>query len=268
MTIQSQAGSGRPESSGLPAPSVRPGNGTTPEGAQSEQEAARWVQRMFAEVAPRYDLLNHVLSMNIDKHWRARTVRRLRPSLRNPQAKVLDLCCGTGDLLIELERAAGRPLMGSDFCLPMLEGAAVKLRQQKLASSLFDGDGLSLPFANDTLDLITIAFGFRNFANYRSGLAELYRVLKPGGALALLEFSHPPNRLVRGAYEFYSHQVLPRIGAMVSGSASAYRYLPSSVRKFPTAPDLAAWMREAGFDAVDFEYMTLGVVALHVGRKG
>lgn len=246
---------------------VRRGHGTTPEGADTEQDAARWVQRMFAEVAPRYDLLNHVLSLNIDKGWRARTVARVLPILQNPEAKVLDLCCGTGDLLIELERAAGRPLLGSDFCLPMLEGAAGKLRERELASRLFDGDGLGLPLADGSVDLITIAFGFRNFANYRAGLAELYRVLKPGGTLALLEFSHPPNRVVRGGYEFYSHQVLPRIGALISGSRTAYTYLPSSVKKFPPAPELAAWMRECGFRDVDYEYMTLGVVALHVGRK-
>ncbi|MCW5965569.1 MAG: bifunctional demethylmenaquinone methyltransferase/2-methoxy-6-polyprenyl-1,4-benzoquinol methylase UbiE [Bryobacterales bacterium] len=241
--------------------------GTTPDGVANEQEAARWVQGMFAQVAPKYDLLNHVLSLNIDRLWRARTVRRLLPILRNPDAKVLDLCCGTGDLLVELERAAGRPLLGSDFCLPMLEGASAKLRQRNLASRLFDGDGLALPLADASLDLITIAFGFRNFANYHAGLVELHRVLKPGGTLALLEFSHPPNRLIRVGYQTYSHHVLPRLGALISGSRNAYRYLPRSVQKFPPAPELVEWLRGAGFAEAEYTYMTLGVVALHLGRK-
>jgi demethylmenaquinone methyltransferase/2-methoxy-6-polyprenyl-1,4-benzoquinol methylase len=222
---------------------------------------------MFAEVAPRYDLLNHLLSMNIDRLWRARTVRLLRPILRNPEARVMDLCCGTGDLLVELERAAGRPLLGSDFCHPMLEGAAAKLRRQRLQSHLFDGDGLALPLADGSLDLVTIAFGFRNFAHYHQGLAELRRVLRPGGTLAILEFSHPPNRLIRAGYELYSHHVLPRMGALISGSRSAYRYLPNSVRKFPDAPELCRWMQDCGFAEVRYHHFTFGVVALHVGRR-
>jgi len=241
--------------------------GTTPEGASTEQEASRWVQGMFAEVAPRYDLLNHVLSMNIDKGWRNYTVKQLLPILRNPEARVLDLCCGTGDLLIAMEQAAGRRLYGSDFCFPMLVGAAQKIRQQQLGSPLFGGDGLGLPLADGSLDLITIAFGFRNFANYHKGLAELYRVLKPGGTLAILEFSQPPNRLIRFGYELYSHHVLPRLGAWVSGSKAAYSYLPSSVKKFPPGPELAEWMRATGFREVSFAYRTFGVAALHLGRK-
>ncbi len=241
--------------------------GTTPDGAATPQEAARWVQAMFAEVAPRYDFLNHLLSLNIDRLWRTRTVRHLRHILQDPQARVLDLCCGTGDLLVELERTAGRPLLGSDFCHPMLQGAAAKLHRQHLQSHLFDGDGLSLPLADDTLNLITIAFGFRNFANYEQGLQELHRVLSPGGTLAILEFSHPPNRAIRAGYEMYSHHVLPRLGALVSGSRAAYRYLPSSVRKFPTAPELADWMHGSGFCEVSYQHFTFGVVALHLAKK-
>lgn len=241
--------------------------GTTPEGAQSEQEAARWVQTMFAEVAPRYDFLNHFLSLNIDRTWRARTVARLLPVLQNPDTRVLDLCCGTGDLLIEMERAAKRPLLGSDFCFPMLAGASRKIEQGGLASSLFDSDGLGLPLDDASMDLVTIAFGFRNFANYHHGLIELHRVLKQGGTLAILEFSHPPNPLLRAGYEVYSHHILPRLGALLSGSSRAYRYLPSSVKKFPKAPELAEWMRDCGFADARFEYMTFGIVALHLARK-
>lgn len=244
-----------------------PGSGTTPEGAATEQEAARWVQEMFGQVAHRYDLLNHVLSLNIDKFWRAHTVKRLDGILRNPEARAMDLCCGTGDLLVAMERAAGRPLLGSDFCYPMLEGAAGKIRRLGLGSTLFDADGLALPLADDALDLITIAFGFRNFANYRRGLQELRRVLKPGGTLAILEFSQPPNRAFRAFYDFYSTRVLPRIGGLVSGSSAAYSYLPASVKKFPGAPELREWMQEEGFREVEFDYLSFGIAALHLARK-
>lgn len=244
---------------------VRPG--TSPEGVATEREAARWVQEMFAQVAPRYDLLNHVLSMNIDKRWRARTVRRLTPVLTNPDARVMDLCCGTGDLLVAMEQKAGRALLGSDFCLPMLEGAAQKIAAARLKSALFDADGLELPLRDSSVDLITIAFGFRNFANYRRGLVELRRVLRPGGTLAILEFSQPPNGLFRAAYNAYSTHILPRVGGLLSGSSAAYSYLPSSVRKFPGAPELSEWILEEGFASVDFEYLSFGIAALHTARR-
>lgn len=245
----------------------QPASGTTPEGVIGEREAARWVERMFAQVAPRYDLLNHVLSLNIDTRWRAHTVRRVAGVLENPRARVLDLCCGTGDLLIALERAAGRALLGSDFCYPMLTGAARKIERLKFASHLFGADGLELPLGDASLDLITIAFGFRNFSNYRRGLAELHRVLKPGGTLAILEFSQPPNRAFRSLYNFYSAHILPRIGALISGSPEAYSYLPASVRKFPAAPGLRDWLLEEGFQEAEFDYLSFGIAALHLARK-
>ncbi|MDZ7638975.1 MAG: bifunctional demethylmenaquinone methyltransferase/2-methoxy-6-polyprenyl-1,4-benzoquinol methylase UbiE [Bryobacterales bacterium] len=247
--------------------SAKPAHGSTPEGAESEREAARWVQQMFGQVAPRYDLLNHVLSLNIDKRWRAHTVRKLAPILRQPAARAMDLCCGTGDLLVAMEREAGRPLLGSDFCFPMLTAASAKIGRLGLSSTLFDADGLELPLAAESLDLITIAFGFRNFSNYRRGLAELRRVLRPGGTLAILEFSQPPNRLFRAFYGFYSTQVLPRIGGLVSGSSAAYSYLPASVRKFPGAPELREWILEEGFQEVEFDYLSFGIAALHTARK-
>ncbi len=241
--------------------------GTTPAGTGSEREAARRVQEMFGEVAPRYDFLNHFLSLNIDTRWRAHTVRRVGGVLRNPNARVMDLCCGTGDLLVAMERTAGRPLFGSDFCYPMLEGAARKLSRLGLHSTLFDADGLELPLAGESLDLITIAFGFRNFSNYRRGLAELHRVLRPGGTLAILEFSQPPNRAFRSLYNLYSTHVLPRIGGIVSGSSAAYSYLPESVRKFPGAPEFREWILEEGFREVEYGYLSFGISALHVARK-
>ena len=240
--------------------------GTTPEGSRSEQEASRWVRGMFGRVAPRYDLANHLLSANIDKYWRAHTVARVRSILRRPDSRVLDLACGTGDLLIALERVAGRRLIGSDFCHPMLEGAQAKLKRENLKSTLVEADALSLPLCDASLDLITIAVGFRNFTNYRGGLVEMRRVLRPGGALAILEFTQPPNAAFAAIYNWYSRKILPIIGGAISGARDAYTYLPESVRKFPDAPDLAAQMKESGFATVEWEYLTFGIVALHIGR--
>ncbi len=236
--------------------------GTSPKGARTEQEASLWVRDMFGRVAHRYDLANHLLSMNIDRRWRARTVARVRSVTRRTDARVLDLCCGTGDLLLALEKDRGALVMGSDFCHPMLLGAAVKSAR----CPLFESDALQLPLADSSLDAITIAFGFRNLANYEAGLLELRRVLKRGGVLAILEFSQPPNRAFAALYNWYSRKVLPVIGGMISGSRDAYDYLPESVRKFPPAEELAAMMKRAGFAAVEFERMTGGIVALHVGQ--
>jgi demethylmenaquinone methyltransferase/2-methoxy-6-polyprenyl-1,4-benzoquinol methylase len=240
--------------------------GTTPEGTRSEQEAARHVRSMFGRVARRYDLANHLLSANVDRYWRNRTVARVRDILRRPDARVLDLACGTGDLLIALERAAGRRLIGSDFCHPMLTGAQAKLHRGRFHSALLESDALALPFPDSSLDLITIAFGYRNLANYRAGLDEMRRVLRPGGALAILEFTQPPNQAFAAVYNWYSRHVLPIVGGAISGAPDAYRYLPESVRKFPDAPELARMMTEAGFKQVDWEYLTFGIAAMHIGR--
>jgi demethylmenaquinone methyltransferase / 2-methoxy-6-polyprenyl-1,4-benzoquinol methylase len=241
-------------------------SGTTPEGTRSEQEAARWVRGMFGRVAHRYDLANHLLSFNIDKLWRAHTVRRVRHILQRPDARVLDICCGTGDLVLALERdAAALPVLGSDFCHPMLVAAHDKVLRRRAHAVLFESDALRLPVRDRSLDLITVAFGFRNLANYQAGLLEMRRVLRPGGAAVILEFSQPPNRAFAALYNFYSRRILPLIGGMISGSRDAYTYLPESVRKFPSAPQLAAEMRNAGFHPVEFEYLTGGIVALHLG---
>ena len=247
-------------------PVNQPGAGTTPEGARSEKEAAQWVRSMFGRVAPRYDLANHLLSANIDRYWRNHTVKRVRDILHRPGSRAIDLACGTGDLLVALEREAGRGLIGSDFCHPMLEGAQTKLRRTKLSSVLVEADAMKLPLSDASVDLITIAFGFRNLANYRAGLVEMRRVLRPGGALAILEFTTPPNQTFAGLYNWYSRKILPAIGGLISGAPEAYRYLPESVRKFPDAPNLAAVMQESGFASVDWEYLTFGIAALHIGR--
>ncbi len=240
--------------------------GTTPEGARTEQEASRWVRRMFGQVAPRYDLANHLLSANVDKYWRNHTVARVASILDKPDTRILDLACGTGDLLIALERKAGRSLIGSDFCHPMLTGASAKLNRERLRSTLVESDALALPFPDASLDLITISFGYRNLANYRAGLVEMRRVLRPGGALAILEFTNPPNAAFAAVYNWYSCKVLPILGGVISGTREAYEYLPASVRKFPEAPELAEMMKDAGFPSVEWEYLTFGIAALHIGR--
>jgi demethylmenaquinone methyltransferase/2-methoxy-6-polyprenyl-1,4-benzoquinol methylase len=237
-------------------------SGSTPPGAHSEREAAAWVREMFGRVAPRYDLANHLLSFNIDRYWRAHTVARLRDVLARPDARVLDICCGTGDLVRALQRGGEATVMGSDFCHPMLVAAQAKVG----AGMLFEADALRLPLADASLDLITVAFGFRNLANYDAGLREMRRVLRPGGTAAILEFSKPPNRLFGALYNLYSHRVLPAIGGALSGSRDAYTYLPESVRKFPGPEELAKMMRSAGFAAVAFERLTAGIVALHLAH--
>lgn len=239
--------------------------GTTPPGTSNEREAARWVEGMFASIAPRYDFVNHLLSFNIDRLWRKRLIKRLSPILKKPDATILDLCCGTGDVLLDLQTQAVLPVLGADFCHPMLVTAQTKAAQKGFKARLFEADALALPMGDHVLDAISIAFGFRNLANYEAGLRELHRVLKPGGMLAILEFSHPAGPLMKTAYDFYSRLVLPVIGSLVSGAPGAYAYLPESIRKFPRAPQLLTIMNRAGFVETRFELLTGGIAALHTG---
>jgi demethylmenaquinone methyltransferase / 2-methoxy-6-polyprenyl-1,4-benzoquinol methylase len=239
--------------------------GTTPAGAQDEREAAAWVRGMFGRVAHRYDFLNHLLSFNVDRYWRAYTVRRVRHILERPGARVLDLCCGTGDLTLALERRSRGVVLGSDFCHPMLASARGKVEQRHARVALFESDALRLPIRDGSIDLVTAAFGFRNLANYEAGLAEMRRVLRPAGVAAILEFSQPPNALLRAVNNLYCRRILPWIGGLISGAPDAYSYLPESVRKFPAAPELAEDMRRAGFETVRYDYLTGGAVALHWG---
>jgi len=241
--------------------------GTTPAGTSTQQEASRWVRDMFERIAPRYDLANHVLSLNLDRWWRTKTVKRVQHILHRPGARALDLCCGTGDLLIALRAKSSATVVGSDFCHPMLTAAHEKIARRGLACPLFEADALCLPLSDGALDLITVAFGFRNLANYQAGLAEMYRVLKPSGMAAILEFSQPGGTMFGKLYGLYSRWVLPRIGGALSGSRDAYAYLPASIDKFPSAEDLAHDMRKAGFRSVEVVRMTGGTVALHVGTK-
>ena len=241
--------------------------GTTPRGSAGEREASAWVRSMFGRIAPRYDLANHLLSFNLDRHWRAVTVSRVREILKRPGARALDVCCGTGDLLAALSGEAAGQVFGSDFCHPMLTAASAKLAKRRMPARLFEADALQLPLAAESLDLITVAFGFRNLANYEQGLAEMRRVLKPGGMAAILEFSQPRSPAFAALYGFYSRRVLPAIGGALSGSRDAYEYLPESIGKFPTAEQLAERMQAAGFRSVEFVRLTAGTVALHVGVK-
>jgi demethylmenaquinone methyltransferase/2-methoxy-6-polyprenyl-1,4-benzoquinol methylase len=245
-------------------------------GAADEAAASRQVRAMFSGIAPYYDLLNHLLSLRFDIAWRRRVARRFNGLLQRPGAQVLDLCCGTGDLAFSLAaEAAGRDqvdraaVTGADFAHPMLLRACQKAATMSGGASprFLEADALYLPFADSSFDLVTTAFGFRNLANYRAGLAEFHRVLRSGGSLAILEFSEPRSALFGSLFAFYFRRVLPRIGGMVSGDSSAYTYLPNSVRRFPQPPQLQQWMQEAGFNDLKSESWTGGIVSLHTGMR-
>jgi demethylmenaquinone methyltransferase/2-methoxy-6-polyprenyl-1,4-benzoquinol methylase len=218
---------------------------------------------MFAGIAGRYDLLNHVLSMNIDKRWRKFVRNKLQDILDDQNAVVLDVACGTGDLAIELRNNAKAKIIGSDFCRPMLT-----IAREKAADIPFvEGDAMGLPFDDGKFDAVTIAFGLRNLPNFEDGLRELCRILKPGGRLAILEFSSPIVPGFRGLFNFYFTRILPRVGGMVSGSRGAYEYLPDSVSKFPDQKGLSSMMSAAGFNAIDYTNLTGGIAACHIGTK-
>ena len=222
---------------------------------------------MFSDIAPKYDLLNHLLSFNIDKSWRRVLLRRLSEVLKRPDARILDLCCGTGDVLLDLQSKSQTQILGADFCHPMLVTAQRKASARTMDALLLEGDAMELPLSDASLDAISIAFGFRNLVNYDEALKECLRVLKPGGTLAILEFSHPPGAFMRTAYGFYSSVVLPAVGTLISGSRQAYTYLPKSVSKFPSALTLRDMISAAGFSNSRFELLTGGVAALHSGVK-
>jgi len=252
----------------MPEPAAVP-KGTQPEGARNEQEASQQVREMFTRIAPRYDLLNHLLSAQMDRLWRARTARELKSTLNRPNALVLDLCCGTGDLAFSLARHAKARIIGADFSHTML----VRAREKSVTANetnplpLFEADALRLPVEDDSLDLVTTAFGFRNLANYEEGLREVFRVLKRGGSLAILEFTEPAPGFLGNAYRFYTRKVLPKIGGLISGDKEAYAYLPKSVKRFFLPDELSALMISVGYRPVRYRLMTLGSVALHIAIK-
>jgi demethylmenaquinone methyltransferase / 2-methoxy-6-polyprenyl-1,4-benzoquinol methylase len=228
-----------------------------------ELEHAKAVRAMFAGIAGRYDLLNHILSANIDKRWRRKVRAELADVLANEDAVVLDVACGTGDLAIELQRDARAKVIGTDFCRPMLSVACDKAPE----IAFVEGDAMNLSFADGSFDAVTIAFGLRNLSNFRGGLNELYRVLKSGGRLVILEFSSPVVPGFRGAFRFYFSNILPRIGGWISGERGAYEYLPDSVSKFPDQKALAAMMQETGLKNISYKNLTGGIAAIHLGEK-
>ncbi len=232
-----------------------------------EAAHAKAVREMFAGIAGRYDLLNHLLSVNIDKRWRRKVSNALRDILDRPDAVVLDVACGTGDLSIELNRNSQAQIIGTDFCRPMLEFAKSKSESEPHPIPYIEGDALDLPFDDNRFDAVTIAFGLRNLAKVDGGLAELHRILKPGGKLAILEFSSPVVPGFGRLFNFYFSYILPRIGGAVSGSRGAYEYLPDSVSKFPNQKKLVAMMKDTGFEEVRFQNLTGGIAALHLGTK-
>lgn len=234
-------------------------------GAQASKTRA--VCEMFAAVAPRYDFLNHFLSLGRDIAWRKATAQALRETLERPGSLTLDVCCGTGDLALALARYSSGKVLGADFCHPMLELAKAKAQPQPHSVSFLEADTLALPFRDSLLDVVSVAFGFRNLAHYGEGLQEMRRVLKPGGWLAILEFSQVRWPVFGPLFRLYFHHLLPRLGTWVSGVSGPYQYLPQSVSQFPDQESLAAALRQAGFVNVRYRNFTGGVAALHLGQK-
>ncbi|HUF03608.1 MAG TPA: bifunctional demethylmenaquinone methyltransferase/2-methoxy-6-polyprenyl-1,4-benzoquinol methylase UbiE [Aridibacter sp.] len=232
-----------------------------------EKEHADAIREKFSGIAGRYDLVNHLVSANLDKRWRRKVADSLSDVISDPDLKVLDVACGTGDLSIELRQSGKAKVIGTDFCRPMLDIAEEKSRDGSHGIPFVEGDGLNLAFADDEFDAVTVAFGLRNFSNWERGLEELHRVLKPGGRLAILEFSRPVVPGFKQAFQFYFSHILPRIGGLVSGSRGAYEYLPDSVSKFPDQKGLAAMMRQIGFSNVEYKNLTGGIAAIHSGTK-
>ena len=228
---------------------------------------AKAVRAMFSGIAGKYDLLNHVLSVNIDKRWRKVVREKLAGILENENAVVLDVACGTGDLSLELQKHAKARVIGTDFCRPMLAIANQKAAKLDLPVPYVEADAMQLSFADESFDAVTIAFGLRNLSNFEDGLRELRRILKPGGKLAVLEFSAPLFPGFKALFNLYFTQILPRIGGMVSGSRGAYEYLPDSVSKFPDQKDLVKMMESAGFSNVDYKNLTGGIAAIHTGSR-
>ncbi len=244
-------------------PGVR---GTTPAGIADRKQAAEAVRQMFTAIAPRYDLLNHLLSFNVDKLWWRRTARVFRPLLQRPGARALDLCCGTADMALALRRHA-RPaapaIVGADFSHAMLRLAARKGEGKGLG--FCEADALQLPFPPAHFDLVVSAFGFRNLTDYDAGLREIFRVLRQGGEVGILDFGQPRG-LLGALYGFYFRKVLPRVGTWISGVRGPYAYLPASVGRFPAPEAMLERMRAAGFDEVSWTPYSFGIAGLYRGR--
>jgi demethylmenaquinone methyltransferase/2-methoxy-6-polyprenyl-1,4-benzoquinol methylase len=251
---------------------MMPAPGAKPAGAGDENSAAQAVRQMFNSIAPRYDLLNHLLSANVDRLWWRRTAGRFREILANPDAAILDICCGTGDMtmaLLKRRPRSARAVLAADFARAMLSRGAQKFNGREAVA--LEADALHLPLRSASLDLVVTAFGFRNLANYDAGLREFHRVLKPGGQLGILEFSEPGG-VVGRAYAVYFRRVLPAIGRLVCGpvpgdKAGPYNYLPASVRSFPGPPAMLALMSSAGYSDCAWQPYTFGIAGLYTAAR-
>jgi len=229
-------------------------------------EKRAYVRRIFSEIAPRYDLLNHLLSFGIDRRWRARAIAALRLA-RRPSGTYVDICAGTLDVsaLIARQRGFGGMVIGADFAEPMLRAGRSKTPRASVSAVV--ADALSLPLRSGTAAGAIVAFGIRNLADLDASLREALRVLEPGARFVILEFSTPRTPLVRTVYRLYFHHVLPAIGRLVSRHPTAYRYLPESVDRFPEGGALADRMRSAGFTQVTWTMLSFGIAALHIGER-
>ncbi len=248
--------------------------GAAPEGAADPDSAARAVREMFTSIAPRYDLLNHMLSFNVDRLWWRRTARSFAQILAQPDARILDLCCGTGDMTFALRQQAGKSspqILGADFSHAMLQRARSKSldrvsKGKPAAPHWIEADALCLPFPDQHFSLVTSAFGFRNLADYDAGLREIARVLRPGGECGILDFSEPKG-VIGHLYRLYFKHVLPRVGTMLSGVRGPYAYLPNSVERFPEPQEMLDRMRLAGFREASWTRYTFGIAGLYRGKK-
>ena len=248
------------EPAGTPAQRVM---GAAPAGSRDPQSVAHAVREMFTSIAPRYDLLNHVLSFSVDRWWWRRTARSFAQILAQPDARVLDLCCGTGDMTLALQRkSVTHKILGVDFSHAMLERASRK------APSLgwVEADALSLPLPASHFDLVTSAFGFRNLADYDAGLREMLRVLRDGGECGILDFGEPRG-VIGKLYRIYFQHVLPALGTLISGVKGPYAYLPASVERFPEPEAMLQRMRQAGFREVSWTPYSFGIAGLFRGKK-
>ena len=250
--------------------------GAAPAGAADRDAASRAVREMFTSIAPRYDLLNHVLSFNVDRMWWWRTARRFDPILKRRRAFVLDLCCGTGDMAFALRRRAGLEgarIVGADFSHAMLLRAAAKgntsarkSNTEQVSLRWIEADALHLPFPDAHFDLVTSAFGFRNLTDYDAGLREILRVLAPGGECGILDFGEPRG-LIGSLYRIYFKNVLPKVGTLISGVRGPYTYLPASVERFPAPEEMLSRMKRAGFAEASWTPYTFGIAGLYRGTK-
>ena len=225
------------------------------------------VKKMFDNIAPDYDKLNHILSLNIDKNWRKKAVRELADEAR--PLNVLDVACGTGDFTIEIARKVphGSTVVGVDISDGMIAVGLEKLAKLGIDAALEVADCEALPYEDNTFDRISVGFGVRNFEHLELGLSEMYRVLASGGKLVILELSVPSNAFIRWCYKLYFLKILPFIGGLVSGDRSAYEYLPASVLRFPAPDKFMSIMKSVGFDVVEHRALTLGVCRMYIGKK-